>query len=192
MIAMTEDRMALLRAVLASDQDNTVRLAYADWLQENGSGDADRATEEFIRVSCSKSYPHRMPLPAYPWLRNNWKRLVPEAELKYSLVERTKAALIRVDELDEPDLIAEDWGWHAKNTPMWMGRVLYVVYSPPPKERKYAARLEFWKGFVVRVGVYSKAGGGLIALVCKDQPLANLHSRQNSFRNTLLQKATGV
>ena len=37
-----------LRAICENPEDDTVRLVYADWLDENG--DADRA--EFIRVHC--------------------------------------------------------------------------------------------------------------------------------------------
>ena len=42
------DRDALYRAILAHPDDDTPRLVYADWLEENG-----RAEEaEFIRVEC--------------------------------------------------------------------------------------------------------------------------------------------
>ena len=43
------DADALLAAILADPDDDTPRLAYADWLGE--SGDADRA--EFIRLQCA-------------------------------------------------------------------------------------------------------------------------------------------
>jgi len=42
------DGAALLKAILANRDDDTPRLVYADWLQENGQG--ERA--EFIRVGC--------------------------------------------------------------------------------------------------------------------------------------------
>src|SRR5690242_18641709 len=42
------DGDALLAAILANPDDDTPRLVYADWLQENG--DQDRA--EFIRLQC--------------------------------------------------------------------------------------------------------------------------------------------
>lgn len=47
----------LLRAILANPQEDTVRLAYADWLQENG----DEAHAELIRVQCELA---RKPKPA--------------------------------------------------------------------------------------------------------------------------------
>lgn len=64
------DERAMLAAVCADPGDDTVRLAYADWLDERGQpGDADRA--EFIRVQvelarlggcdpvCSHEFGHR-------------------------------------------------------------------------------------------------------------------------------------
>lgn len=44
----TDDGNALLRAVIADPTDDTVRLAYADWLQEQG----DELRAEFIRTQC--------------------------------------------------------------------------------------------------------------------------------------------
>ena len=45
---MTSDGDALLRAICEHPAEDTPRLVYADWLQENGN--ADRA--EFIRLQC--------------------------------------------------------------------------------------------------------------------------------------------
>ena len=42
------DRDALLAAITANPDEDTPRLIYADWLQENG--EPDRA--EFIRLQC--------------------------------------------------------------------------------------------------------------------------------------------
>lgn len=53
---MTSTGNELLAAVLASPDDDNVRLVYADWLQENGQG--DRA--EFIRVQLRLA---KMPRP---------------------------------------------------------------------------------------------------------------------------------
>src|SRR5213082_997433 len=40
------DRLALLRAIAAAPDDDTPRLVYADWLDERGTTDADRARAE--------------------------------------------------------------------------------------------------------------------------------------------------
>lgn len=48
---MQTDGDALLAAILANPADDTVRLVYADWLDDRGEpGDAERA--EFIRLGC--------------------------------------------------------------------------------------------------------------------------------------------
>ncbi len=45
------DRASFLAAIIAEPEDNTPRLVYCDWLDENGD-EADRARAEFIRVQC--------------------------------------------------------------------------------------------------------------------------------------------
>ena len=47
-----DDGYALLRAIEADPDEDTPRLAYADWLDEHAATDADRARAEFIRVQC--------------------------------------------------------------------------------------------------------------------------------------------
>ena len=46
------DGYALLRAIEAAPDEDTPRLAYADWLDEHAVSDADRSWAEFIRVQC--------------------------------------------------------------------------------------------------------------------------------------------
>src|SRR6266545_1555955 len=46
------DGYALLRAIEANPEEDTPRLAYADWLDENAASESDRARAEFIRVQC--------------------------------------------------------------------------------------------------------------------------------------------
>src|SRR5438132_3168406 len=55
---MTSDGDALFRAICEYPWEDTPRLIYADWLQENGQ--PERA--EFIRLQCEA----RMLAPAYP------------------------------------------------------------------------------------------------------------------------------
>ncbi|MBY0459916.1 MAG: TIGR02996 domain-containing protein [Gemmataceae bacterium] len=47
------DGYALLRAIEEQPDEDTPRLAYADWLDEHAATDADRAWAELIRVQCS-------------------------------------------------------------------------------------------------------------------------------------------
>ncbi len=48
----THERDGLLDAIRANPDDDTPRLVYADWLDENAAGEAERARAEFIRVQC--------------------------------------------------------------------------------------------------------------------------------------------
>lgn len=43
-------RLALQSAILANPDDDLPRLVFADWLEENGTTDADTARVEFIRI----------------------------------------------------------------------------------------------------------------------------------------------
>ncbi|VTR96026.1 unnamed protein product [Gemmata massiliana] len=73
------ERKALLDAIAIHAAEDTPRLVYADWLEEHGEGDLDRATVEFIRASCFRRN-HKsgyMPRKAYRWLHENWQRLIP-------------------------------------------------------------------------------------------------------------------
>jgi uncharacterized protein (TIGR02996 family) len=72
------ERLALLRAILADPLDDVRRVAFADWLDENSSSDHDAARAEYIRESC-KMKDGRRPIQKAEsaWLRENWKRLFP-------------------------------------------------------------------------------------------------------------------
>jgi uncharacterized protein (TIGR02996 family) len=46
-----DDRQALMAAIIANPDEDTPRLALADWLDEHGDKH-DRARAEFIRLQC--------------------------------------------------------------------------------------------------------------------------------------------
>jgi uncharacterized protein (TIGR02996 family) len=46
------DGPAFFRAIEADPEEDTPRLVYADWLDENAASESDRARAEFIRVQC--------------------------------------------------------------------------------------------------------------------------------------------
>ena len=73
-----DERLALLRAILAAPDDDVRRLAFADWLDENGTTDHDTARAEYIRQSC-KLQNGKRPIQKVEsgWLRENWRRLFP-------------------------------------------------------------------------------------------------------------------
>lgn len=70
------DRIALLRAILASPDDDLPRLVYADWLDDNGTTDADKARSEFIRLGCKMKAKKAMTPTEGKWLDENWERLL--------------------------------------------------------------------------------------------------------------------
>ncbi len=73
-----DDRLALLRAVLDRPADTTPRLVFADWLDDNGASDADRARLELIRLWYSLKPNMRSTTRALAqWLGANWPRLWP-------------------------------------------------------------------------------------------------------------------
>lgn len=82
---MSDDERALVAAIQAAPDENTARLAYADWLDENGTTDQQRARAEWIRFTCTeRSKRIQMPTGAQirkagepAWLRANAPRLWP-------------------------------------------------------------------------------------------------------------------
>lgn len=73
-----DDGAALLEAILREPKEFTPRLAYADWLDGlDPPTDRQRATAEFIRLSCARSGTRGPDSPCSQWVRNNWARLVP-------------------------------------------------------------------------------------------------------------------
>jgi uncharacterized protein (TIGR02996 family) len=57
------DELALLAAILANPDEDTPRLVFADWLDEDGTG-SNAARAEFIRVQCELTRsPERQPYP---------------------------------------------------------------------------------------------------------------------------------
>lgn len=69
-------RLALLSAILANPDDDLPRLVFADWLEENGTTDADAARVEFIRLGCKSKAKSRMSPAEGKWLDANWRRLL--------------------------------------------------------------------------------------------------------------------
>jgi uncharacterized protein (TIGR02996 family) len=70
------DRLALLSAILAAPDDDLPRLVFADWLDENGTTDADAARAEFIRLGCKSKAKSRITSAETKWLDANWRRLL--------------------------------------------------------------------------------------------------------------------
>ncbi len=69
-------RLALMSAILANPDDDLPRLVFADWLEENGTTDADAARVEFIRLGCKSKAKSRITPAETKWLDANWRRLL--------------------------------------------------------------------------------------------------------------------
>jgi uncharacterized protein (TIGR02996 family) len=76
------DGPAFFRAIEAQPDDDTPRLVYADWLDENATSGADRARAEFIRVQCELA---RVPDPlGRPDLLDRERELLTEYVLAWT------------------------------------------------------------------------------------------------------------
>ncbi len=166
------ERVALLRAIAASPDEDVPRLAFADWLDEHagaagragGSGgaasaadsaEADRARAEFIRLACGMKPKARITKAEQQWLAERWRQLLPSVS---GLLKRWKA---------RPE-------HHS-----WSGRWLRVWHHAGGNNGLISAELEFWRGFVRRVawaGGFEKAA----AAVAADEPLARHALGQNT------------
>lgn len=125
------DEAAFRAAILANPADDTVRLVFADWLQEQG--DDDRA--EFIRVQCRLAVlgdPHD-PLdgPKDPWL---------EARARLAMDHPEVVELWQQDK----ELLAGDYG---RNWRHWCGPAINAV----PPGMPYYDSVAFRRGFVSEV-----------------------------------------
>lgn len=148
------DREALLAGIKAQPDDDTARLVYADWLDENAENDCDRATAEFIRLTCDndeKRASYRRRNVSHPqigkWLQGRpgdagpgWARLLPTV---WAWSDRVTKAFLE--------------GWTEHGPPMNSPRLLWLRSGRWLELRwnqigmlDEIARVEFWRGFVRR------------------------------------------
>jgi uncharacterized protein (TIGR02996 family) len=142
------DRLALLRAIAAAPDEDTPRLAYADWLDESGNSDADRARAELLRIACRMKPKIRITKDEQKWLAEHWRRLLPTVS-------------VRMTELGAKPLDHQ-----------WRGRVVGVwSFDPQTRGHRVWVGLEIWRGFV-RHASYASGFEELAAAVVADEPLA--------------------
>jgi len=137
------ERDAFLAAIAAAPEDDTARLAFADWLDEQEDAPGQwRATAEFIRLSCKGG--RALPVPAGQWLspriakwraindasRGNWRRLCPELVEWFTRVRHTPLGSVK-----------------AYRAGRWVTLVSWLVRSNLSGQCK----IEFYRGFVGRV-----------------------------------------
>lgn len=155
------ERKAFLDAIRARPEDDTLRLVYADWLDDRGAGDRDAATAAFIRVSCADRPRREMPRAAYPWLLGadgaNWRRLLPSV------------LAIDVPHPGRPEPIGVRTGRRVECA-------LWLPDAPGGRgARRYAAEFEFHRGFL-RTATFQSAHAASLVLEAlhDDQPLVDL------------------
>jgi uncharacterized protein (TIGR02996 family) len=98
----TDEQRALWAAIRAQPDDDTPRLVYADWLQENG----DEARAEFIRLQCQiERLPddHKSRRKVLPGLKHRERVLETANRLRWS--ETLSRALTR-----QGPTVAQPWG----------------------------------------------------------------------------------
>jgi uncharacterized protein (TIGR02996 family) len=140
------DRIAFLRAIAANPDEDTPRLAYADWLDENGSTEADRARAEFIRLSCRPRLMARITKVEQRWLAAHWRHLLPSVSEQFS------------ESGSKPDEC------------QWSGRHFQMLRHVDGFREFISVDLEFWRGFVRRAA-YDHAFEWMGAAVASDEPL---------------------
>ena len=179
------DRDALLAAIRARPNEDTPRLMYADFLDGlDAPTDLDRATAEFIRLSCAMRFGgDAMPQAAYRWLLTkpgemrlvpapalreplpasaNWRRLVPSALAEHFRLGPTAPLLER-----------------RKGREVWCQLRLTIPTAARTRDDPYyratPARFWFRRGFCEGFKVCHAGARALLApLVLADQPLCRV------------------
>lgn len=169
------DRQGFLAAIRAEPADDVRRLVYADWLDDHGESDLDRATSEFIRLSCDRHGRDTMPAAAYRWLLDvtyvpdgprvravataNWRRLVP--------------ALLGAHRGGTP--IADER--HGRRVWCELRLLLTLPGDRLPVHRPTPANLYFRRGFLEALKVCHAGARALLAPLARaDQPLCRIEA----------------
>lgn len=158
------DRESFISAILERPSDDVCRLAFADWLDEFGDCDRDRATAEFIRLSCKMVASPRLSLPEGKWL---------DKGMNYAALLPTLFAWI--DTFNEKHREAREWfGAERRPSVTWgrKGRNLEIKWRQSPLYIPEICTIELWRGFVRKVvNRHYETSDEFIKLILPDQPL---------------------
>jgi uncharacterized protein (TIGR02996 family) len=184
------DREALLAAIKAKPDEDTPRLMFADYLDEFGECKRDRATAEFIRITCQMATKPKMASVR----AGNWLDGYPDGFKAADGKRRPKPDQSYVHRLC-PTLAAWVNGRQYSREPQ--GTYPYVRHTREGrwvelrhhKNRNFLpeiTKIEFWRGFVRRVEFRHWAEAEeILPLILADQPLCEPEIRGafgNSFR----------
>lgn len=177
-VDLSTERGRFLLSIYENPTDLIQRLAFADWLDENGSGDLDTATAEFIRASCTgRGKTSLMPRAAYAWLKQHWQRLVPSV-----LVLHDAPALYAAQNMGRYSIKACGPGgieYKVKGCLVWIRLMLRIPRNPEGVDRTIirlrTCNFVFQRGFA---STYFCPSGTtmtfLASAVAADQPLCRL------------------
>lgn len=164
---------SFFKAILAAPADDLPRLVYADWCDEHESP-VRAATAEFIRLSCpgrTRMAGEIMPKVVYPWLKDNWRRLVPALVAMHRPEKRVCKTRIAGD---QREIYFEAAG---PLVPTWSGRVgkILVCAHHHWDVWRYSVTLDFLRGFLLSATTYSRTfGPKFAAALLEDQPVAKI------------------
>jgi len=127
-VAMSPQHLALLKAILANPEDDLPRLVFADWLEENGTTDADAARVEFIRLGCKSKAKIAVSPKEGEWLDENWRRLL-------------------VNTLSVTDPADEECDWRRKGRHVWVT----IPWMDQEWTQRAVMVFSFMRGFALRV-----------------------------------------
>ena len=166
------DRKSFLAAIFDAPNDDMPRLAFADWLDENAESDRDRATAEFIRVSClgRKHASALMPKVAYEWIAEHWQRLVP------TVLTRHVKAVVRPgphgERADDPVPFKRDGRTVRASVRL---PIESPLGAPAGELHWYTVLFDFSRGFLRVAALFSPNSFRHLAVaVHVDQPFARL------------------
>lgn len=182
------DRENFISAILAEPNDDVNRLAFADWLDDNGEGERDRATAEFIRLSCRMEQSNRLSHAEGKWLDGGlgdhenprgYAKLLPTL---FAWIEKMNAKFR--EEFGFKDRIPLN---EMKPSIRWerKGRNLILKYTRSPLYIPEICTIEFWRGFVRKVvNRHYETSDEFIRLILPDQPLCEPTLRWMKNRDT--------
>ncbi len=195
-------REDFIAAIRAEPKCDTLRLVYADWLDEFGDCDRDAATAEYIRLTCDRCGRRQAPPAANKWLYTGWQSqlLRREGEDDHSYWMRH---LYRPRH-EGIEVVSENWKRlvpalvraHTTTAPLWATRtgqrveVFGEFVFPSIRRAVGRLTLKFARGFVDDLTLPAHSRMPYLApLLMADQPLCERARKLMEARSELVEGA---